>query len=216
MATHHHRRHPLGKPAELNDDALSAIHRTVTPTPASYAEILRSACGDDLARDASRLATSLEAARARRAHILLCGNGGSAANANHWAIDLLYGAGRNGRGGLRAHSLSANTAVTTCLANDTGYENIFAGQLRVLASPGDVLLALSGSGNSPNILRALDEAAALGMESWAIVGFDGGAALAKAQHHIHFPVHNMQAAEDLQTILCHMVTAILAAPPPAP
>lgn len=186
----------------------------MTPTPAAYADLIRSACGDGLARDASRLAASLEAARSRRAHILLCGNGGSAANANHWAIDLLYGAGRTGRGGLRAHSLSANTAVTTCLANDTGYHNIFSAQLHVLASPGDILITLSGSGNSPNILHALDTAQTLGVESWAIVGFDGGSALAKARHSVHFDVHNMQAAEDLQMILCHMVVGILTAPAP--
>ena len=93
-----------------------------------------------------------------------------------------------------------------CLANDTGYENIFSAQLEVLASPGDILVVLSGSGNSPNILRALEAANKLGMETWAIIGFDGGKALELAQHTIHFQVHDMQIAEDLQMAVCHILT----------
>jgi D-sedoheptulose 7-phosphate isomerase len=140
------------------------------------------------------LASQLEAARLTKSHVFICGNGGSAANANHWANDLLYGAAKGGRGGVRAHSLSANTSVLMCLANDTGYDNIFSGQLDVLASPGDILIALSGSGNSPNILRAIELGNRIGRETWAIVGFEGGKALAK--HAIHFPISDMQIAED--------------------
>lgn len=154
----------------------------------------------------------LHSARQRKATVFLCGNGGSAANANHWANDLLYGAGKTGLGGVRAHSLAANTSVIMCLANDTGYENVFSGQLRVLASEGDILIALSGSGNSPNILCALEEAKSLGMESWAILGYDGGKALQIAQNSIHFPVKDMQIAEDLQMVVCHEVTKMLASP----
>ena len=96
-----------------------------------------------------KLALQIDKVRTNKARVFLCGNGGSAANANHWANDLIYGAAKGGRGGVRAHSLSANTSVLMCLANDTGYENIFSGQLEVLASPCDILVALSGSGNSP-------------------------------------------------------------------
>ncbi|MFZ9964754.1 MAG: SIS domain-containing protein, partial [Terrimicrobiaceae bacterium] len=131
----------------------------------------------------------------------------------HWANDLIYGAAKGGRGGVRAHSLSANTSVLMCLANDTGYENIFSGQLEVLASPGDILVALSGSGNSPNILRSLEAGNLLGMETWAIVGFDGGKALELARYAIHFPVHDMQIAEDLQMVVCHILTKQLAGSP---
>jgi D-sedoheptulose 7-phosphate isomerase len=115
----------------------------------------------------NRLAASLNAARERKASVFLCGNGGSAANANHWANDLIYGAGKTGRGGVRAHSLAANTSVIICLVNNTGYENVFSGQLRFLASPGDILIALLGSGNSPNSLCALEEAKNRGIEIWA-------------------------------------------------
>jgi len=169
---------------------------------------------DAAATEATRsLAAQIDRIRSEKRHVFLCGNGGSAANANHWANDLIYGAAKGGRGGVRAHSLSANTSVLMCLANDTGYENIFSGQLEVLASPGDILVALSGSGNSPNILRALEAANKLGMETWAIVGFDGGKALGLALHAIHFPVHDMQIAEDLQMAVCHILTKELARSP---
>lgn len=162
---------------------------------------------DAAATEATQLlAAQIDKIRSRKGQVFLCGNGGSAANANHWANDLIYGAAKGGRGGVRAHSLSANTSVLMCLANDTGYENIFSGQLEVLASPGDILVVLSGSGNSPNILRALEAANKLGMETWAIIGFDGGKALELAQHTIHFPVHDMQIAEDLQMAVCHILT----------
>ena len=179
---------------------------------ASYVEELARAFSLAEVGGFNRLAASLNAAREQKANVFLCGNGGSAANANHWANDLIYGAGKTGRGGVRAHSLSANTSVIMCLANDTGYENVFTGQLCVLASPGDILIALSGSGNSPNILHALEESKSLGLETWAVVGYDGGKALQLAQNVIHFPVNDMQIAEDLQMVVCHEITKILAAP----
>ena len=179
---------------------------------ANYVEQLASAFSQVEAEVFKRLAVSLNSARERKANIFLCGNGGSAANANHWANDLIYGAGKTGRGGVRAHSLSANTSVIMCMANDTGYENVFSGPLRVLASPGDILIVLSGSGNSPNILHALEEAKHLDLETWAIVGYDGGKALHLAQNVIHFSINDMQIAEDLQMVVCHEVTKILAKP----
>lgn len=197
---------------ELEDLKNSCNIRDVNFPAASYVDQLASAFSQVEVAVCNRLAASLNAARERKANIFLCGNGGSAANANHWANDLIYGAGKTGRGGVRAHSLAANTSVIMCLANDTGYENVFSGQLRVLASPGDVLIAMSGSGNSPNILRALEEAKNLGLETWAIVGYDGGKALQVAQNVIHFPINDMQIAEDLQMVVCHEVTKILATP----
>ncbi len=171
-----------------------------------YLQKLASSVSENSEQDLPLLCTSIERARAAKSCIFLCGNGGSAANANHWANDLIYGAAKGGRGGVRAHSLSANTSVLMCLANDTGYDNVFSGQLHVLASAGDILIALSGSGNSPNILRAIEAGNRIGMQTWAVVGFDGGKALALAQHSLHFPVHDMQIAEDLQMVICHLVT----------
>jgi len=156
-----------------------------------------------------RLWEDLEGIRSARRQVFLCGNGGSAANALHWANDLIYGAGKTGRGGLRAHALGANMPVATCLANDLTYDRIFSEQLAVLGSNGDLLIVFSGSGNSPNILRSLEMARSLGINSWAVIGFDGGKALALADHFVHFAVNDMQIAEDCQMALGHVITRML-------
>jgi D-sedoheptulose 7-phosphate isomerase len=137
--------------------------------------------------------------------VFFCGNGGSGGNANHLANDFLYAFTKTPGSGLRAHSLSANPSVITCLANDEGYDKVFSLQLAVLARPRDVLIALSGSGNSPNILRALQEARLRGMTSYAIVGFSGGKAKTICDVPIHLAIDDMQVAEDAQMILGHML-----------
>jgi D-sedoheptulose 7-phosphate isomerase len=136
--------------------------------------------------------------------VYLCGNGGSAGNAIHLANDLLYGAGLRNGGGLRVEALSANPAVLTCLANDVGYDQIFAEQLKVKANAGDVLIVLSGSGNSENVVRALEVGNTKGMLTFAILGFSGGRCKNIAQHSIHFAIDDMQVAEDLQLIVGHI------------
>ncbi len=161
------------------------------------------------------LAEALRRAWAEGRAVYLCGNGGSAGNAIHLANDLLYGAGAGHGGGLRVEALSANPAVLTCLANDLGYDAIYAEQLRVKAAPGDVLIVLSGSGNSPNVVRALEVGAEKGMTTFAILGFSGGRCKALAQHPIHFAVDDMQIAEDLQLVIGHICMQWLNANPPA-
>lgn len=136
--------------------------------------------------------------------IYLCGNGGSAGNAIHIANDLIFGAGLKNGAGLRVEALSANPAVLTCLANDLGYENIYSEQVRVKGDPGDVLIVLSGSGNSPNVVKALETANANGLKTFAIVAFSGGRCKEVAQHSIHFAIDDMQIAEDLQLIIGHI------------
>jgi D-sedoheptulose 7-phosphate isomerase len=137
--------------------------------------------------------------------IFIVGNGGSAGNAIHLANDFLYGISKIAGSGLRVHALPANAAVLTCLANDEGYEEIFSLQLAVQAKADDVLVALSGSGNSPNIVRALEEAGRIGMKSYAILGFSGGKSLKLADVPIHFAIDDMQIAEDMQLIVGHMI-----------
>ena len=127
-------------------------------------------------KEVPKLAAAMQLAWKNKKTIYLCGNGGSAGNANHLANDFLYGAGVKNGIGLRIDSLSANPAVITCLANDVGYEHIFSEQLAVLANEGDLLVALSGSGNSPNILRVLAQSKAMGVKSYAILGYSGGKA----------------------------------------
>ena len=137
--------------------------------------------------------------------VFLCGNGGSAGNAIHLANDFLYGTAKKTGGGLKAIALSANAAVVTCLANDVGYDSIFSEQLAVHAEKGDLLIVLSGSGNSGNIVRVLEQAKVMGVQSYAILGFTGGKSKKLADVAIHFPVDDMQIAEDLQLIAGHMV-----------
>ena len=158
-----------------------------------------------------RLADALARIRDEGRAVYLCGNGGSAANAIHLANDFVYGAGGRSRRGLRAEALPANAAVLTCLGNDLGYEETFAAQLRVKAQAGDVLIILSGSGNSPNVVKALQAGAELGMETFAVVAFDGGRCREIAGAALHFPVHDMQVAEDIQLAVGHMVVQWLAA-----
>ena len=136
--------------------------------------------------------------------IYLCGNGGSAGNAVHLANDLLYGVGVNNGGGLRVEALSANTAVLTCLANDIGYDHIYAEQLKVKALPDDVLIVLSGSGNSPNVVKAIEVGNDIGMRTFAILGYSGGRCKEIAQYPIHFEIDDMQIAEDMQLIIGHI------------
>lgn len=161
------------------------------------------------------LAESLRKAWLEGRQVFICGNGGSAANALHLANDLFYGIAKQcSRPGLRVNALPANQSVMTCLANDVSYTEIFSEQLKVYAQSGDILIALSGSGNSPNIVRAIDVANDLRMRSFAILGYSGGKCLEHADVSIHVTVNDMQIAEDIQLIIGHMLMQWLQANPP--
>jgi D-sedoheptulose 7-phosphate isomerase len=178
-----------------------------------YRQAFNAALGMEAMEAAPALGEALRQAWRDGRTIYLCGNGGSAGNANHLANDFLYGAGVTNGIGLKVESLSANPAVLTCLANDIGYENVYAEQLRVKGEPGDVLIVLSGSGNSPNVVKALEMGATKGMTTFAILGFTGGKCKALAQHPIHFPVDDMQISEDLQMVIGHLCMQWLCANP---
>ena len=141
-------------------------------------------------------------------NVYICGNGGSGANAIHMANDFIYGIGACGEGqkipGLKVEALTANTGVLTCLANDNGYENVFSYQLKVKGSKNDLLIALSGSGNSQNIVNALYAAKDIGMKSFAIIAYSGGKCLELADIPIHIKIDDMQIAEDTQLIIGHI------------
>ncbi len=151
------------------------------------------------------LAQDMHAAWAAGQQVFLCGNGGSAGNALHLANDFIYGVAKRTGGGIRALALSANSAVMTCLANDVGYDRIYCEQLAVQGREGDLLIALSGSGNSPNIVSVLERARTMNIKSYAILGYSGGRSKELADVAIHFPVDDMQIAEDMQLIVGHML-----------
>lgn len=155
-----------------------------------------------------KLADALLLAVRNNNHVFLCGNGGSAGNAMHLANDFLYGINPNGQT-MKVEALPANSSVLTCLGNDIGYENIFSHQLKMKASAGDVLIVLSGSGNSPNILKAIDVAREKQTKTFAILGYSGGKAKELADVAIHFAIDDMQIAEDMQLIVGHMLMQYL-------
>ena len=152
-----------------------------------------------------RLSKELLATKIRGSRVFLCGNGGSAANANHIANDLVYAVTEHTGSGFDAVSLAANSAVLTCLANDVGYENVFSEQLAVSGRENDLLLVLSGSGNSENILNALTMAKKLKMRTAGILGFDGGKCKKITDCAVHVDVNDMQISEDIQLVVGHMI-----------
>ena len=184
-------------------------HKTVNNIADHYKVLLNHALNSEAMNQVSTLADALLDGWLGRKTIYLCGNGGSAGNAIHLANDLLHGAGVSNGCGLRVEAISANPAVLTCLANDLGYENIYSEQLRVKANQGDILIALSGSGNSPNIVKAIETANKIGMKTFAILGFDGGLCKSTAHFPIHFDVDDMQIAEDLQLVVGHICMKFL-------
>ena len=183
---------------------------------ADYSKRLQASLAEAEWSGVAQLAVDIHTCWLEKKQVFLCGNGGSAGNAIHLANDFLYGIAKRPGGGLRVHALSANPAVITCLANDIGYERIYSEQLSVLANPGDVLVVLSGSGNSPNIVATLDQAKAMQVKSYAILGYTGGKCKDVADVPIHFKVDDMQIAEDLQLVVGHMLMQWLYANRPQP
>jgi D-sedoheptulose 7-phosphate isomerase len=139
--------------------------------------------------------------------VFICGNGGSGANASHLCEDLAKGTLRDfeHQKRLKVLSLTDNTPAILAWGNDVGYERIFVEQLKGLATAGDLLLAISGSGNSPNVLRAVEWANGAGLVTVGITGFGGGALRTLARHSLHAAVDDMGMAESLHQVAFHWV-----------
>ena len=181
---------------------------TFTNSAFAYLERLKTSFNKKNLEAVENLARELRQAWINGQNVYICGNGGSAANAIHIANDLHYGIGACGPGaklpGLRIEALPANTSVITCLANDIGYENIYTHQIQVKSKKDDILIVLSGSGNSPNIIKALDTANSIGLKTFAILAFAGGKCKELANTAIHFEINDMQIAEDNQLVVGHL------------
>lgn len=134
--------------------------------------------------------------------LLVCGNGGSAAEAQHFVTELVGRYFKNRRS-LPAVALTSDGTLVTCIGNDYGYEQVFARQLAGLAQPGDLVVALTSSGNSPNILAALAEARRLGLQSIAFLGRGGGAAQGRADVDLIVPGRSGAAAQECHLFLIH-------------
>lgn len=158
----------------------------------------------------ARFVNTLMEARVRGATIYFIGNGGSAATASHFANDLAIGT-NSYENPFRVISLTDNQAIITALGNDFGYEDVFVRQLRVMGRPGDVLVAISASGNSPNLIRAMEHAASVGIKTVAITAFDGGRMKQIADDGIHVPTAPKEygPAEDAHMVIDHLVGSYL-------
>jgi phosphoheptose isomerase len=142
--------------------------------------------------------------------IFVAGNGGSAAIADHLCCDWTKGTHAAGLPPLRTHSLVSNVALLTAVANDFGYDDAFARQLEMLGAAGDVILLISSSGNSPNILAAADRAKAMGITTIGMTGFSGGALASRADFALHVPYANYGLVEDCHQILMHTFAQLFA------
>ena len=156
---------------------------------------------------------ALEQARVEQRTLFIIGNGGSAATASHMANDLQKLASQGKSPAFRAIALTDNVPLITAWGNDEDYTAVFVRQLEALAHPGDVLIAITGSGNSPNIVRAMGWAKDAGLETIALLGFDGGKAVKLADHVLLFPEDHYGRIEDAHMILEHMIANYLAEMP---
>jgi D-sedoheptulose 7-phosphate isomerase/D-glycero-D-manno-heptose 1,7-bisphosphate phosphatase len=156
-----------------------------------------------------RAAALLLAAHDRGAVVFSCGNGGSASIANHLQCDHTKGVGNGTALRPRVVSLAANMELLTAIANDDGYENVFLHQLQAQARPGDVLFAISSSGRSPNIVRAIEWARANDVRTLAFTGFGGGPARELAEVAVHVDCHNYGIVEDAHQAAMHAIAQYL-------
>lgn len=156
----------------------------------------------------------LEEARWKGQQVLTCGNGGSAATAIHFASDLSKGALAASKPPIRAKSLCDNVALLTAWANDASYDDVFTQQLAPWIRAGDVLIAVSGSGNSQNVLNAVQMARAVEATTIGFTGFKGGKLKDIVDICIMVPSDSMEQVEDIHLLLCHLITACLRKMPP--
>lgn len=157
--------------------------------------------------DWSAILRRLETALVEQQTVFIAGNGGSAATASHMANDLLLGVAQTGGTGFRAISLTDNIPIITATANDESYRNIFAKQLRALGRPGDVLIAISGSGNSLNLVEAVLVAREIGMSTIGMLGMDGGELRPLVDEKVIVASDDYGLIEGVHMVLNHSITA---------
>ena len=158
---------------------------------------------DTLAGEILKAAHTIRDCLSNGGKLLLMGNGGSAADSQHIAAELI-GRVKKERKAIPALALTVDSSALTALGNDYGFETIFSRQVEALATPNDAIVGISTSGNSKNVIRALETGNAMGMHTFAILGYSGGICAEIAQVAIHFPIDDMQISEDLQLIVGHM------------
>ncbi|HEV2429490.1 MAG TPA: SIS domain-containing protein [Thermoplasmata archaeon] len=182
-----------------------------------YVEETNAALADPyLARGIGAIVQVLLEARANDRTIYFFGNGGSASTASHFVADIgkatIRGDGRR----FRCVALVDNVETVTAWANDADYAQVFSQQLRTLARPGDVAMGISGSGNSPNVLAAMEAARSLGLRTIGLTGMGGGKLKGLVEIPVVVPSNSMQHIEDVHLLIGHILTAYLRDEAPAP
>lgn len=159
----------------------------------------------------AQIIDQIERVRAEGRTIYIIGNGGSSATASHMAEDLAFGTRLREGARVRALSLTDNQPFITAVANDLGFEHVFEEQLRNMLQLGDVVVAISASGNSPNVVKAIEFANSHGAVSIGLVGFDGGRLREISQIVLHVPTDHGEygPVEDIHLILDHIITGYL-------
>jgi D-sedoheptulose 7-phosphate isomerase len=175
----------------------------------SYVEEVRLAIDRLPIRDVARASEEILRARATGKTVYVLGNGGSAATASHAATNWRKPHHDHDEGGVKTVSLVDNVALLTAWANDTSFENVFAAQLRSLLESGDVLIAISGSGNSPNVLRAVEAAGKAGAITVGFSGFAGGELSRLVDVSVVVPCESQEAIEDIHMMLVHALSVAL-------
>ena len=151
----------------------------------------------------------LQRARMQGSQVFIMGNGGSASTASHFVCDLAKNTRREGLPHFRAIGLADNMEIFSAYGNDEGYENVFSQQLINLIRPGDVVIAISASGNSKNVLNAVEEAQKYGVTTIGFTGFDGGHLGKMVDIHIHVPSNIIEHVEDIHLMLEHVIVRII-------
>lgn len=189
----------------------------IGPYVHKYVEETRSALADPyLALGIARIVPILLEARAADRTIYFFGNGGSASTASHFVCDIGKATIRGEGQRFRCVALVDNVESLTAWANDAEYARVFAEQLRTLAHPGDVAFGISGSGNSPNVLKAMEVAKGLGLRTIGLTGMGGGKLKGLVEVPVVVPSNNMQHIEDVHLLIGHLLTSYLRDEAPAP
>lgn len=174
-----------------------------------YFNLLKSSLDKVSKEDLSQLMNLMNKARDEKKTVFICGNGGSASTASHYCCDFNKGISSDQQSKFRFICLSDNVPSMMAYANDFNYEEIFVGPLKNLFSPGDYVIGISGSGNSMNVVKAIQYANENGGTSIGITGFDGGKVMKLSKYNLHVPVNNMQISEDIHMIFDHCMMSIL-------
>jgi D-sedoheptulose 7-phosphate isomerase len=151
----------------------------------------------------------LHTARLNEQQVFTMGNGGSASTASHFACDLAKNTRKNGWPHFRVVGLADNIALFSAYANDEGYENVFAQQLASLVRPGDVVIGISASGNSANVIKATELANEMGAKTIGFTGFDGGRLAKIVNINVHVPSNYIEQVEDIHLMLEHLICTVL-------